>query len=140
MLATAQPAGLNTLYIWVAILGGLALLLGTGGLVGLIKYTKQQGLRDSRLDESADVVLGNREKGTKPLDVRFDDLTSMVTRRFDELSKLVLPNGGKSIHDTAYRAEKKADSANTRLDEHIGRSDEVHNELRRRVNQIERTK
>ena len=61
-------------------------------------------------------------------------------RKLDQIQREATPNGGNStrLGDTVKRTEGKVDGIVTTLDRHIGQSDEVHSEMRRRIGALEK--
>lgn len=132
-LSAAPPGDGAYTVVWVLI--GVVTLLGTGGALGVFKWAKKQGVRDSKIDLVIDVVLGDGNGG-KPLKDRLD----AQDRKLDDIQREARPNGGNSqrLGDIAKRTEKKVDDLGSKFDQHIGQSEEVHSELRRRVAATER--
>jgi tetrahydromethanopterin S-methyltransferase subunit G len=139
-LAAASPGDGAVTIIYVLI--GVVTLLGAGGLLGVYKWAKRQGVRDAQLDLVIGVVLGDGNGG-KPLRERLD----AQDRKLDQIQHEATPNGGNTsrLGDTTKRIERKVDASdrkldemNSKLDQHIGQSTEVHDGLRRRMTAIER--
>lgn len=130
----AAPPGDGAITV-IYILIGVVTVGGAGGLLGLYKWAKKQGVRDSQLDLVIGVVLGDGNGG-KPLKDRLD----MQDRKLDEIAREAKPNGGNTqrLGDIAKRTERKVDDLGTKLDQHIGQSEEVHSDLRRRLTAQER--
>lgn len=131
LLAAAADTSnfLTALVVIISVIG----LIGGGGVVAIVRYTKQQGIRDARLDAAADKILGNPEKNI----ISIED---EMGRRLDAIEHSIVPNGGTTqlVGDKAARAEKKADDNASVLATHMGASSEVHDDLRRRVSRLER--
>lgn len=129
------PDSANTAYLWIFVIVGIFTLLGTGGLIGLVKWTKGQGARDARIDATTSAVLGDDDH--KGLVTQFGEFSAQLAAIENQLT----PNGGRSlthIGDVARRTEMKVDKLGSKLDEHIGQSTEIHREFRRRVDALER--
>lgn len=142
MLAlTATPPGDGAITV-IYVLIGVVTILGAGGLLGAYKWAKRQGVRGEQLERVIGVVLGD-SNGGKPLKDRLDT----QDRKLDQIQHEATPNGGNSkrlgdialrTEQTGERTEGKVDELSTKLDQHIGKSEEVHDELRRRMAGVEK--
>jgi hypothetical protein len=72
-LAGAVTIDPGTFIVGVA---ALAVVVGGGGAVGVAKWLKQTGARDSRVDEAADTVLG--KNGREGMDSKLDKVVGAV--------------------------------------------------------------
>jgi hypothetical protein len=127
-LTAASPGDSAYTVIWVLV--GIVTLGGSMGLLGVYKWAKRQGVRDSQVDRMIGVVLGDGNGGV-PLKERMD----AQDRKLDAIAREAKPNGGTTqrLGDIAKRTEEKVDQVMTKFDQHIGRSEEVHASLWREV-------
>lgn len=117
------------IYIIVAVGAGIAAIFGGGGLLALVRAIGDSALRNRRNDETADIVLGNKDRQIPPftdvINKRLDGQDSLLskqgsqlmelgthlqslTHRVDQVLKKVTPNGGDSneIGDVVTRMER----------------------------------
>jgi hypothetical protein len=135
VLASSTADVANSAYLWIYILIGLVTLLGSGGAVGLYRAAKKQGVRDQQFDLVIKAVLPD-ENGKGGLTNRL----SALDRQLDEIKHEQKPNGGNTqrLGDIAKRSEGKIDALSTKLDQHIGQSTEVHADIRRGQESLDR--
>lgn len=135
LLAAAAVPSSGSTYNVVWILIGVLTLFGSGGAFGLYKAAKRQGVRDKQLEDVIKVVLPDDE-GKGGLTNRLD----AQDRKLDAIQREAKPNGGNThrLGDIAMRTETKVDTLGSKLDQHIGQSNEIHNELKRRLAAVER--
>ena len=135
MLATVvtTPSG-DSAYNFVWVLIGIVTLFGAGGLLGVYKWAKKQGVRDSQLDLVIGVVLGDAT--SRPLKDRLD----AQDRTLADIQREAKPNGGSSqrLGDTVKRIETNTGEIKSDVAELKGSTKEALEELRRRVAAVER--
>jgi hypothetical protein len=146
MLSTVGPASsssgafLVTLYILL----GAAALIGTGGLFGLWRYAKKQGVRDERMDQTADVVLGTPQ--TPGLNKRTDKLareTEEHGRTLKRIEAAIAANGGvgdiaRNVENAVADIAARLTKAGERLAAHEAVDDHVHKETIDRLKNLEK--
>ena len=131
-------AAASTAYMWIFILVGIITLLGAGGLLGIYKWAKNQGARDANIDklvsalpqilQVVDVVLGDG-KSVKSLNQRLD----AQDKKLADIEREQKPHV-----DVALRTERKVDDLVSKVDVHIGQSEAIHDEIRRRLTAAEK--
>lgn len=104
LAATTLPEAVNTTYLLVYVVIGAATLIGFA--VAAARWLRRQGAAEARLNV-----------------------------RLDTLERALKPNGldTDQIGDMVKRTENKVDAITSKLDQHIGASDQVHRELWRAV-------
>jgi hypothetical protein len=114
---TAQVA--NTTYLWVYVVIGVVTLAGI--VVASARWLKKQGVTEAAVKALIDANLLTR--------------LSDQDRTLAELKKSLSPNGlvGNEVWNIAKRTENKVDLLSTKLDQHIGSSDQTHRDLWRAV-------
>ncbi len=112
IVASASIANTSYLALW-GVLGFLYLL---GMAFAAVRYWRKQGARDAKIDEVLDSTTG-----------------AMV--RLAAIEKNLKPNGlnTQGVGDVVARTEIAVGELSTKLDQHIGASDEVHASLRREL-------
>ncbi len=129
MIAVTSSSGFYGV-IWILV--GIVTLFGSGGAYGLYRAAKKQGVRDDKIDRMLLKVLGDENNGgAGGYDKRFD----AQDRKLLDIEREAKPNGGNTMRlgDTALRTEKIVGQIKTQLDQHIGQSNEIHEELRRQI-------
>ena len=150
LVASTGSSVLTTIYILI----GIVTIGGGGGALGIWRTSRAdraraqevarlQGVRDEKIDRVIEVVLGDElHNGDGGINRRFDAQAHQLA----EIQREARPNGGQSkrlgdvakrTEETAARTERKVDDLKTALDRHIGQSEEVHAELRRRMAAME---
>jgi hypothetical protein len=142
----ASPPGDGAVTV-VYILIGIVTIGGGGGVFGIWRTgradrrraedeARKQGIRDEKIDRVIDAVLGDEKNGKGGILRRLD----AQDRTLADIQREARPNGGDTprLGDVVLRTEGIATEIRTQLDQHVGESNEVHKELRRRMAAVER--
>lgn len=129
---SAQVA--NNAYLWVYVIIGIVTLLGTGGMVGLVRWLKRQGIRDAQIDRVVLAVLGDDTPDHKSLQQRLD----AQDRAIDKAIEATQSNGlnTNQVGDIAKRTENIVTDLRDEFKKHLGSSDEVHRQMWREIRSI----
>ena len=135
------PAASNTpttVYTVLYILLGVGALVGTGGLFGLWRYAKKQGVRDDRIDITIAAVL-DPATGSLTRITALAEQSAGHSRALKRIEEKITSNGGDTHHigDVAIRVERAITDIAATLNTHIGEHNERDQRLADRVTKLE---
>lgn len=96
-------------------------------LRGLIKATREQGVKEDRRDRATDFVLGDDDK--PGLVQTFPKMRDQL----DDIKRELRPNSGKSLADAVNRVERAVNDVKATVAEHVGEEREARRQIRREL-------